>query len=222
MGTRSPGWRAKGYPRCRALLAGLVGAAALCIAPAYAGAHFSAGHYSYNSASCSGAVDPVGIIFTGNGTGANAAAHVAHHGWGATSGSSAQYFISHGLCGGMSHENADGGGSSTRNHIRLRKTYDADPSVGTTAQGTPHHEDYVIWSPSNPCGPPGGHAVDKGGVTQGTNPSGFDQGRNTLVSLLTSGGHSWGGWHYWGNTTEFQQCDGDKAGSHGSVGFVGV
>lgn len=53
--------------------------------------------------------------------------------------------------------------------------------------------------------------------------SGFDWGRDETVSrLVGSGPLGWGGWHNWGNTQEFQQCDGDWAGSHGNVGYIQI
>jgi hypothetical protein len=97
----------------------------------------------------------------------------------------------------------------------MRKTYHDDATLGTTTTGTPHHED---WVPSCNSGF-GGHAVDKGGVNLGGGAdSGFDQGRQRIFSALSGQpGHPFGGYSSWGNTQEFKQCDGDWAGSHGSV-----
>ncbi|MGH3043053.1 MAG: hypothetical protein ACRDNG_15195 [Gaiellaceae bacterium] len=89
---------------------------------------------------------------------------------------------------------------------------------GTTTVGTPHHEDWV-----STCNfGAGGHAVDKGGVDKGEGlRSGFDQGRD-LMSSMGGSGHYPGGSSNWGNTQEFKQCDGDWAGSHGTVWWIHI
>jgi hypothetical protein len=97
--------------------------------------------------------------------------------------------------------------TSTRFHIRVRKTWDS----GLTAVGDAHHEDFVWYCP--------GHSVDKGGVSQGAEYySGFNWGRAQIYSRFSGkADHLFGGNAYWGNTREFLQCDGDRAGSDGLV-----
>lgn len=105
-------------------------------------AHFSAGSYTHNACPHnppSTRVDPVNIVFYRNATGAAAdSAVVSYAGWTNTTGST-QWFISHAACGGMSHQRASG--TFSRFHIRMRKTYHNDATLGTTTQASAHHED---------------------------------------------------------------------------------
>jgi hypothetical protein len=176
--------------------------------PATADAHFESGLYSHTGSGCNSRTDPITVVFYGYATAERSNNHIRFHsGWGGGTGGG-QYFASHGICGATTHHAESGTGS--RYHIRMRKTYDNDASWGTTTAGTPHHED-LIWY----CG----HAVDKGGVNLGEGLwSGFDQGRDRIYGILYGkSGHAFGGSTNWGNTQEFKQCDGDWAGSHGSV-----
>jgi hypothetical protein len=175
-----------------------------------ASAHFQTGYYSHEGSGCSSRVDPITVVFYGSATGLRSQNHLRYHsGWDGDPDAS-QYFASHGICGPTSYETYNDCGTCTRFHIRMRKTYHDDATWGTTTTGTPHHEDWVWY-----CG----HAVDKGGVNRGDGlQSGFDQGRSRIYSIFyNANGHGFGGTSNWGNTQEFQQCDGDWAGSHGSV-----
>ncbi|MEJ7569171.1 MAG: hypothetical protein WKF41_13000 [Gaiellaceae bacterium] len=78
--------------------------------------------------------------------------------------------------------------------------FHTDTTLRWTTIGDAHHEDLTY------CG----HAVD----ANGANGSGFDQGRQNLRINLENGGHSWRS-EFWGNTQNFQQCDGDYASSDG-------
>lgn len=187
----------------------------LGIAGAAAFARPALGHfqtYPYTLSSCPASyehqVDPINDVFFGAGTADRALNHIRFHtGWGDTSGS-AQYFSSESVCGAMYGQRASGASWQSRFHIRVRRTYDDDPTWGITARGDAHHEDFVWY-----CG----HAVDKGGVSSGLT-SGFDQGRRAIYDAFY-GVHGYAGVTYWGNTREFKQCDGDYAGSNGSVGW---
>jgi hypothetical protein len=189
------------------LLAVVIGAVAF---PGTAAAHFQSGLYSHEASDCASRIDPITVVFYGSATAGRTQNHIQYHsGWGGSSGGG-QYFASHGVCGGTTHQAYSDCGTCTRFHIRLRKTYHDDATWGTTTTGTPHHEDWIWY-----CG----HAVDKGGVDKGEGlQSGFDQGRGKIYSILYGkSGHAFGGTTNWGNTQEFKQCDGDWAGSHGSV-----
>ena len=79
-----------------------------------------------------------------------------------------------------------------------------DDTLRWTTIGDAHHEDLTY------CG----HAVDANGSTG----SGFDQGRRELRIQMENGGHGWYS-EFWGNTQNFQQCDGDYASSDGYTVF---
>jgi len=172
-------------------------------------AHFQTGVYTWSKCGSGGhRVDPINIVFYSWGNTAQTVEQIVHHaGWTNSSGSS-QSFKSHGSCGAMQAQRASGGLVSSRYHIRLRQTPHTVQGLGTTTVGDAHHEDLVI-----PCG----HAVDK----NGSNGSGFDQGRRTLRTEFSSAGHAWSS-VYWGNTQNFKQCDDDYAGSDGWVVFVKI
>jgi hypothetical protein len=181
-------------------------AAALAAFAAPAGAHFATGVYTHNG--CPGnRVDPVNFVFYDNAYGGRTVNQIQYHAcWTNTSGST-QYFYSHDTCSVMDAQRASGCGACSRYHIRLNNIhYDTD--VGYTAVGDAHHEDFVWY-----CG----HAVD----SNGSNGSGFDQGRRALRTAFSNAGHSWSS-VYWGNTQNFQQCDGDYAASDGWVVWMHV
>lgn len=198
-----------------ARLAGVAAVLAALAFPGAAAAHFQTGYYSHKNSDCASRIDPITVVFYEWGTADRSENHIRYHsGWGGGNGGG-QHFASHGVCGGGTRHAESGCGFCTRYHIRMRKTYHADETLGVTTTGTPHHED---WVPSCKAGL-GGHAVDKGGVDKGEGlQSGFDQGRSRIYSILYGKpGHPFGGTTYWGNTQEFKQCDNDWAGSHGAV-----
>ena len=193
----------------------LVAALAGLAFPGAAAAHFQTGEYSHKNADCNSRIDPVTVVFYEWGFPDRVRNHLGHHGGWQGGDGGGQHFASHGICGDGQGHAESGCVFCTRYHIRMRKTYHAADPIGVTTTGTPHYED---WVPS--CnGGFGGHAVDKGGVDRGEElQSGFDQGRWRIYSILFGEpGHAFGGSTFWGNTQEFKQCDGDWAGSHGSV-----
>ncbi len=184
-------------------------ASALALVGTPALAHFdSVDRYTHRSCPASGAnrIDPVNVVFTTWGTWGRAESQIeAHAGWAAVSGST-QSFADHASCASMHTQRASGHGS--RFHIRVRGQH-PDASFGWTATASAHHEDLVLVPLA--CG----HAVDANGPAG----SGFDQGRDELVSRFTSAGHtSYRVW--WGNTQSFKQCDGDYASSDGWTAFI--
>lgn len=181
---------------------------------AEARAHFSSGLYSHRRGDCSSRVDPIGAVFYGpadGATGGNLASAVnhaeAHTGWSIVSLGSGQWFATHGYCGYWDGELASGGAWTTRHHMRLRRTYHADPGLEFTTVGTPHYE--TIES----CG----HVVRR--TLNGV--SGFDIARRRLHEAMAAGNHTSFS-QYWGNTQPFVQCNGDIASSNGSVRFLYV
>jgi len=173
-------------------------------------AHFQT--YPYTLTSCPASydhqVDPINDVFYGSATATRTLNHIRFHtGW-SSSGGSMQSFSSEGVCGEMDGQVASGAVWQSRFHIRVKRTYDDDPTWGITSRGDAHHEDFVWY-----CG----HAVDKGGISTGL-WSGFDQGRRAIYDAFL-GQHTYAGVTYWGNTREFKQCDGDYAGSNGNVGW---
>ena len=101
-------------------------------------------------ASAANRVDPINVVFTGWGTWGRAESQIESHvGWTATSGTDA-VFVDHGLCSAMHAQRASGQGS--RFHVRVRGQH-WDPTLGWTATGDAHHEDFVILpDPVRPCG----------------------------------------------------------------------
>lgn len=106
-------------------------------------------------------------------------------------------------CNVMQYQVASG--SLSRFHVRLWRI-PGTSGASKLAAGAVHHEDFVLECP--------GHAVDSNGGTG----SGFDWGRRELVDQFQAGGHDAVG-KLWGNTANFEQCDGDFARSNG-VGVV--
>jgi hypothetical protein len=193
---------------CLSVLLSLLVVAALDLATP-AAAHFDAGS-KYTYGGCPGTqqnrADPLNVVFTAWGTWGRGVSQIeSHAGWRDTSGST-QSFVDHGSCYAMHAQRASG--TFTRFHIRIRGQH-YDDTLGWTATGDAHHEDFVVFP--LPCG----HAVD----ANGANGSGFDQGRDELASRFAAAGHPtrlvW-----WGNTQSFKQCDGDYAGSDGWTVFV--
>lgn len=196
----------------RAILAaaGAALVAALAFA-ATASAHFDrAGKYTHTGCpgTSSNRVDPINIVFYNWGTWGRGENNLEYHaGWTNGSGST-QYFVDHGNCYSQHTQRASGCGVCGRFHIRLRGQH-SDATLGWTSTGDAHHEDWIWY-----CG----HAVD----SNGSNGSGFDQGRREVrIRVGDAAGHSWHT-ENWGNTQNFQQCDGDWARSDGIVTFISL
>jgi hypothetical protein len=193
--------------RSRAIiLAGVVTAAlATCVGVAFA--HFNTGLYTHKDCPADNydRVDAINLVFWDWGTWDRVGSQIeSHAGW-TNTGGSMQTFVDHGNCYEMVTQRASGSIASTRYHIRLHGIH-FDDSLGWTTVGDAHHED-LVWY----CG----HAVD----SNGSNGSGFDQGRRQLRILFENAGHGWSS-RYWGNTQNFKQCDGDYAGSDGYTVFI--
>lgn len=178
---------------------------AIAAATPSARADFQPGYYTHGSCAGTSAsrIDPINFVYWDWGTWDRAASQTqSHAGWTDTGGSS-QYFFDHGNCYTMTTQRASGGVASSRYHIRLHPIH-SDAALGWTTIGDAHHEDLTY------CG----HAVD----ANGSNGSGFDQGRRQLRILMENRGHGWYS-EFWGNTQNFQQCDGDYASSDGYTVF---
>jgi hypothetical protein len=210
---RPRGWRA----RLALAISGIAFVAALALA-ATASAHFdTSGQYTHKGCpgTTSNRVDPINFVFYGWGTWDRAARSIEAHAAWYDQGGSDQYFVDHGNCYLRHTQRASNGVTHSRFHIRLRGQH-SDYYLGWTTTGDAHHEDVVTgftgcWETYGL----GGHAVD----ANGSNGSGFDQGRRELRLRLEAGGHSWFTQN-WGNTQNFQQCDGDWARSDGTVVFA--
>ena len=204
---------------------GLVGlaaavAAALAIGVTPARAHFQT--YPYTLKSCPASydrqVDPVNFVFTRNGDGPAMVNQIkAHTTWDDSTRGTVQSFSSHGVCGEMYASQATLCWNltplCTRNHIRVKRTYESDSYLGVTGRGDAHHEDWVTTCNYGA----GGHAVD----SNGSNGSGFDQGRRALRIAFENAGHGWSS-SFWDNKRNFKQCDGDYAGSDGYTVYVAL
>lgn len=195
---------ARAFALVALIAVGATVATAAVLAP-QARADFQPGYYTHGSCAGTAAsrIDPVNFAYWDWGTWDRAVSQTqTHAGWLDTGGSS-QYFFDHGNCYTMTAQRADGGTASSRHHIRFHPIH-SDATLGWTTIGDAHHEDFTY------CG----HAVD----ANGPSGSGFDQGRRQLRVLLENGGHGWYS-EFWGNTQNFQQCDGDYASSDGYTVF---
>jgi hypothetical protein len=183
------------------------------------------GDYTFGNANCEGSKsDPVGVIFRGKHAGpSNVSTYVTDEaGWGWTENDGAQGLLVHQADGSYQCRATDASnaqhsvyGLNSRFHVRLWYVPGSAGGGEVKTVGTPHHEDWITASPFNHCRGAtgvGSHAVDKGGVNQALS-SGFDQGRHELRGWLGRR-HAWES-ENWGNTAEFEQCDGDMAGSDG-------
>lgn len=174
-----------------------------------ASADFKTGHYTHHDSTCAQThanhVDPINFVFYDWGTWDRAVSQMqTHAGW-TDLGGSTQWFTDHNntRCNEQKTQAADGDVFNSRFHIRLHPI-DYDDVLGWTTVGDAHHEDIST------CG----HSVDQ----NGSNGSGFDQGRKRLRDFFTAGGH-YSYREYWGNTEMFTQCDGGVASSDGWVVF---
>jgi hypothetical protein len=171
--------------------------------------------YTHDGSSCDGdqdQVDPINFAFKGSHAGVNGSVNNIqwHAGW-TDSGGSTQSLNVHisgnnYACHVMDTQRASAGTTSSRFHIRLWRV-PANTSPDLTV-GDAHHEDFVWY-----CG----HAVD----SNGSNGSGFDQGRRALHDAFDHTNHDQRV-DYWGNTQNFKQCDGDWAGSNGNGATIGT
>jgi hypothetical protein len=187
------------------------------LADSAADAHVVVNGYSWKTSGCSGdRVDPIGTMFY-NASSAGALNHIHHHGWATTTSSDAQWWKTHGnaVCvanlTGASGERASGCGECDRFHVRVRTTYDSDPTYGTTAFATPHKES---WHNLLPVGCFFEHAVDS--------PNGYIDAQVQLyANMVLAGGHSYvGGNHFWGNTGTVAQCTGQTPVNNGYVSYI--
>jgi hypothetical protein len=180
------------------------------VVPAHA--DFNLYPYTLNS-SCGSSIDPINFVFYGvTAYTSSADNHLGFQtGWGDRSGST-QYRSSHGYCTAMSYQRASSCSTCSRYHARIFSTHHQD-TLGRYESGLDaHHEDFV-WT----CFVPN-HAVD----SNGSNGSGFDQGRRKLYDYFAGSHHAYGDTQYWGNTRNFKQCDGDYAGSNGYVHWFAI
>lgn len=197
------------HPGISLVVGGLIVFGLAMILAAPAAAHFdSSSRYTHSACppTAENRVDPINVVFASWGTWGRAVNQIeAHAGWGDTSGFG-QTFVDHGACSPLHAQRASRSG--TRFHVRVRGQH-PDDVLGWTATGDAHHEDLVLFPV--PCG----HAVD----ADGSEGSGFDQGRNELERGFAAAGHAtWRAW--WGNTSSFKQCDGDYASSDGWTVFI--
>jgi hypothetical protein len=172
---------------------------------------FSASYTSSGQCGVQNYSDPVNIIFDGDaGYPQNVLrATEQHAGWTNTEGEHQNLGVAtqpppnhtNRTCKGMDGQRASG--RYTRFHVRI---WGIPAAAGRLTAAAAHHEDFNALTNCFPLG----HAVD----ANGSNGSGFDQGRVKLVDTFQLGGHIAEG-KWWGNTQNFQQCDGDTASSDG-------
>ncbi len=155
---------------------------------------------------CNALSDPVNLAFKGTNAWASDVDRTirVHAGWSNTSGGDQSLGVgSAKACTLMQYQVASG--SFSRFHVRLWRIPGTSGASKLAADAV-HHEDFVAECP--------GHAVDSNGDTG----SGFDWADASSWTSSQSGGHEAVG-RSWGNTVNFQQCDGDFARSNG-VGVV--
>lgn len=173
-----------------------------------AGAHFSAGYYTFkNGGPCTegNRVDPRNLVFYRSATGTRSLNHIqAHTGW-SSQGGTTQYFQSHGYCREMTGQR----GSApllalARWHVRVRTTYHSDSTYRTTAQAGAHRDNTDL------CG----HFVPS---------SGFNTARNEVRNqMVPSAHHTHGRTVNSQNNAPMRQCNGLYAASDGYVYWITV
>ena len=181
------------------------------------------GEYTYeDEQTCLSKKDPINLIFSGFLGFPNEVDEHArrsdHGGW-TDNPSSAQYFRDHGLCQEMDNANADGGSLVDRFHMRYNQGLGWDPDWRYYTVASAHHEDFVLFPE---CPFPGRHAVDG---NENEPPGGFNMGRAEIWwnwTVLANDPHVKIWQENWGNTQQFQQCDGDKAWSNGWVYWISM
>ena len=183
-------------------------------------ARWSTAMYTFDEGSgCSDPVDPINVFFYGrSATWRRTSRFIRRYtDWDDGDGSD-QEFKSSGRCRIQRVQRADGGNASSRFHIRLSQLAQRDRRRRRATVGDAHHEDLNVVTNCFPAG----HAVDKGTARDPTpNGSGFDQGRRELVNAFRARGRRVRA-RNWGNTLEFEQCDGDLAGSDGLTAFTSI
>lgn len=220
----------------------------LVVLPAQGMAHFVRSSWSYKgSCEWKNVKDPVSVIYFGTGATLSRSRSdlVAHTGWMHNDRDTFGPFRfthnfnnGHGGCQLQEAERASEGfdyspptiRGKARFHVRMFRSTHQDEYGRWHTFVTPHHEDWV--NAFSGCNLPfGSHSVDKGHLDLNrTNDSGFgmysgfDWGRDELVARIR-----WNPSHHrrhtikwanWGHTASIKQCDGDYAGSDGSVRFV--
>jgi hypothetical protein len=197
--------------------------------------HGASGAYDFGGSNCNEETpksDPVGTLFKGKWAGpTNVAEYIASENvvnWHYTENSHDNQALlvrekdgSYGChLNEFSRASATENFFNSRSHIRLWFVPGSSGPNGSAERetvGTPHHEDWV-WriSHSGCVGAThvGNHAIDQGGVHQETE-SGFDRAREELRRGFENDGFA-ALTENWGNTHEFEQCDGGLAGSNGS------
>lgn len=184
--------------------------------------------YTYKKGtSCKHPVDPINVVFYGrDATAGRTDAYVRKYlHWGDATDSSTQGFITP-RCRLAAHQRADGPTDETRFHVRLRQRDRKKGERRRFTVGDAHHEDFTGVGPFNGCDIDGGHAVDKGAVDRrpedrGATGSGFDRGRRKMAARWRARGRR-PTYKNKKNTRSFKQCDGDYAGSDGSVAYMSI
>lgn len=166
-------------------------------------------------------VDPISVVFYNNGSLSQTHYHAHYDSVWAVHDSvgNPQYFYDHYPCDIQDGQDADDLFFTSRLHMRYETGAEWDPSWGTYTLATPHEEQVVLDGGNFVCHavlseanhPPGGFVLAKWDI-------GWDW-------------HNWnngGGLHYlagsmwWGNTSEFQQCNGKWAGNDGWVDYIRI
>jgi hypothetical protein len=206
--------RTRRRPASRTLVGAVVAAAVLGATSADAHAPSSVtSFYVWANSTCTSKAEPITIVFTGFANATRAANHVQKHTvWAVTSGNT-RYLKGHFTNPSCRLQNwqRSAGLAGDRWHMRGR-TIHALSSTDVTTLASAHRESIKA------CG----HVVKPaaGGV-----PSGFDQGREKLYEKFGGAagivGHPPASVN-WGNSTNFQQCDGSYAGANGKVYSIGV
>jgi hypothetical protein len=181
--------------------------------------------YSYGDRDCHGHItDPFTIKFHGAEAGVNTVSdqivtHTNLNNQGDDPGQSVYLRPENGginfTCYAALKDNSNGCGTCTRYHIRLWRV--PEPTDQKKTIGTPHHEEWH--SPTCGFGGPNHAVVGNNETPDGS--SGFDQGRRFIKDGFVAGGHAVD-YAIWGNTIRVRQCDGDNAGSNGTVANIWV
>lgn len=194
----------------------------MLLVPAAMG-HFDRPWYTYGDSGCEHREDPINVIFYGTAaTNHHVFEHtIRHTGWQETGGdlNGGDQYIKDRHTGCARNYEQIASGSGSRFHVRFFGNPHKDDKGRWETSADPHHEDLV----APPQCFPAGHAVDKGTKEEPTeNGSGFDWGRRELDAQYYSPHHHPVYYERGKNTRSFEQCDGDEAGSNGTIAWIRV
>lgn len=176
---------------------------------------FEIAAYTYSENQCwqGEEIDPINVVFAGMATVPIVLLHADHHGAWSHHDGTAQSFWENGNCLAMDGQAASDPSLWFPGRFHMRFLVKSGTLMDTIAVADAHHEDMGVcdFVPKHVVD----HEDDNGGV------SGFDMGRNDILSDWEAGGHAVTVVP-WPNTRPMMQCDGRTSESDGRTVFVSI